>query len=194
MERENPMVLPIKSRFTLTTLSAISCLIFCTQVFAEDEESADVKIARAMSAAPTDISGDATIMDADGTVLREGSNGWTCMPGVALIPGDKHPMCNDAAWMGWLKAATEGQPFTTDVIGFSYMVMGDALVNNDNPGATDPNDGGTWVQEGPHLMILTPSTDALDGMSRDPYSGGPYVMWDNTPMVHIMVPLEIKSV
>ena len=112
-------------------------------------------------------------MDVDGTILREGSNGWTCLPGVSLISGDTHPMCNDATWIRWMKAAAKGQPFSTDIVGFSYMVMGDALVNNDDPGATDPNDGGVWVQEGPHLMLLMPAPNMLSGMSRNPLAGGP---------------------
>jgi len=176
----------------LTALAAYFSLHTMTAI-AGSEESADEKIARAMSAGPTDISADATIMDVDGTVLRTGSNGWTCLPGVALIPGDSHPMCNDAAWMAFMQAAADGQPYVPSVIGVSYMLMGDALVNNDDPGATDPNDGGTWVQEGPHLMLLVPSMDLLEGMSRDPYSGGPYVMWEKTPVAHVMVPLNDKS-
>lgn len=160
---------------------------------ADNEESTEAKIKRAMSAAPADISGGAKIVDMDGTLLRDGSNGWTCMPGIGLIPGDMHPMCNDAVWSAWMKAAAAGQPFSTDIIGVSYMLMGDAMVSNDNPGATDLNDGGTWVQEGPHLMLLMPSTDLIKGMSRDPYAGGPYVMWDGTPLVHVMVPLNAKE-
>lgn len=160
---------------------------------AEDAESVEEKIARAMSAAPSDISSKATIVDVDGTVLRKGSNGWTCMPGVALIPGDKHPMCNDATWTKWMKAAAEGKPFTTDVVGLSYMLKGDAMVNNDNPAATDPNDGGTWVQEGPHLMMLVPSPEDYASLSRDPYAGGPYVMWDGTPLAHVMIPVAAKA-
>jgi hypothetical protein len=158
----------------------------------DEAETADQKIARAMSAAPADISSMATIVDVDGTVLRKGTNGWTCMPGVALIPGDKHPMCNDATWTRWMRAAAEGKPFSTDVVGLSYMLQGDALVNNDDPAATDPNDGGTWVQEGPHLMMLLPSAAQYAGMTRDPYAGGPYVMWDGTPLAHIMIPVEAK--
>ena len=171
---------------------AASALLVCSVAFAQ-EESVDDKIARAMSAAPSDISANATIVDTDGTLLREGTNGWTCMPGVALIPGDKHPMCNDETWTRWMKAVAEGAEFSTDVIGVSYMLQGDALVNNDDPAATDPNDGGVWVQEGPHLMLLVPSSDALKGMSRDPYAGGPYVMWGDTPLVHVMVPVEAKE-
>ncbi len=48
------------------------------------------------------------------------------MPGVALIPGDEHPMCNDEAWTGWMEAAAAGLPYSTTVIGVSYMLMGDA--------------------------------------------------------------------
>lgn len=176
-----------------TTRCLIACLLMTFGPWSPawaDEESAADKIARAESAAPDRISKKATIMDMDGTVLREGSNGWTCMPGVSLIPGDEHPMCNDATWMEWMAAAAKGEAYTADDVGVSYMLQGDALVNNADPGATDPNDGGPWVREGPHLMLLLPSTEALAGLSRDPFSGGPYVMWDNTPLVHVMVPVE----
>ena len=155
----------------------------------EGGESADAKIARAMLAAPEAIAADATIMDVDGTVLREGDNGWTCFPGVGLIPGDKHPMCNDAVWMKWMATAGAGQPFETDQVGYSYMLAGDAMVNNDDPTSTDPNDGGVWVQEGPHIMLLMPTTMPLEHLNHDPFAGGPYVMWGGTPMQHIMVPV-----
>lgn len=147
------------------------------------------KIARAMSAAPPSISAEATIIDVDGAVLREGSNGWTCLPGISLIPGDKHPMCNDATWMRWMEAAAAGEPFSTDVIGYSYMLQGDALVHNHDPAATEPDDSGHWVQEGPHLMLLLPDGDQLESMSSDPHAGGPYVMWGGTPLAHVMVPV-----
>ena len=175
-----------------STLALLVCLLGVSGGVAAEEESKDAKIARAMSAAPNSISAEATIMDVDGTILREGSNGWTCLPGVGLIPGDKHPMCNDATWMGWMKAAGEGTPFTSDVVGYSYMLQGDALVNNDDPAATDPNDGGVWVQEGPHLMLLMPAS-VVEGMNRDPSAGGPYVMWGDTPLVHVMVPVGERS-
>lgn len=40
-------------------------------------------------------------------------------------------------------------------------------------------------------MIVVPEK-LLNGISNDPYNGSPYVMWKNTPYVHIMVPLESK--
>ncbi len=156
-------------------------------------ESDAEKIARAILAAPSDISANATIMDVDGTILREGSNEWVCLPGVGLIPGDKHPMCNDPVWMKWMASVASGSEFSTDVIGVSYMLQGDAMVNNDNPMATDPNDGGVWVQDGPHLMMLFPNRDLVANLPRDPFVGGAYVMWDDTPLWHVMVPVEEKA-
>lgn len=175
--------------FRFGTLAA---LLICS-ASAGVAESVEQKIARAMSAAPADISALATIMDVDGTVLRAGSNGWVCLPGVGLIPGDEHPMCNDAVWMKWMTAVSAGTEFTTDVVGVSYMLQGDAMVNNDNPMATDPNDGGVWVQDGPHLMMLFPNMDMLADLPRDPFVGGPYVMWGETPLAHVMVPVEAKE-
>lgn len=185
----------LKKRCSLTiaVVSSFACLSLAAGAWAQDQESTADKIARAITAAPADITDKATIMDVDGTILREGSNGWTCLPGIGLIPGDTHPMCNDAAWMSWMAAAAAGEPFSTDILGVSYMLAGDALVNNDDPAATDPNDGGVWVQEGPHLMMLMPSTAMMADLPHDPFAGGPYIMWDKTPLVHVMVPLDAKA-
>tara|TARA_R110002096_G_scaffold119824_2_gene259597 strand:- start:7227 stop:7913 length:687 start_codon:yes stop_codon:yes gene_type:complete len=172
----------------LSLLTPLIGLGLCAAGSANASETTADKIARAMSAAPPSVSAQATIMDVDGTVLRKGDNGWICFPGVGLVPGDKHPMCNDKVWMAWMDAAKNGTSFSTDVIGVSYMLQGDALVNNDDPTATDPNDGGMWIQEGPHLMLLLPKT-LLKGLPRTPKAAGPYVMWGDTPLEHIMVPI-----
>lgn len=145
------------------------------------------KITRAQSAAHPGISKDAAVMDVDGKMLKPGSNGWSCMPGIG--PGDNHPMCNDAVWTKLMAAAAAGADFKTDRIGISYMMQGDALVSNSNPAATDPKNGDVWVQEGPHLMIVAPK-EILQGISDDPFNGGPYVMWKDTPYAHIMVPIR----
>lgn len=105
------------------------------------DEVKTMKIMRAESAAPMDISANATILDTDGTLLRQGTSDWICYPGIPLIPGDMHPMCNDPVWTEFLKAASQGKPFMTDRIGISYMLQGDANVSNSNPGASDPNNG-----------------------------------------------------
>ncbi|MEE9230619.1 MAG: hypothetical protein V3U86_07930 [Acidobacteriota bacterium] len=151
------------------------------------EESKRGKIDRAMSAAPESVSKDATIMDVDGAVLRKGINGWICMPGI--MPGDNHPMCNDDVWVSLMKAVGARADYSTDRIGISYMLQGDALVSNSDPYATDKNNGDVWIQEGPHLMIVVPDPGTLDGLPTDPHNGGPYVMWKGTPYAHIMVPV-----
>jgi hypothetical protein len=181
-------------------LLLVSFFVLCastTNVVAS-KESDKAKIQRAMKAAPNSISAGAEIRDVDAewTILREGSNGWTCFPGVPVNPGDKHPMCNDAVWMEWLWAvklllAGGDWLFVTDTIGTSYMLRGDALVDNNDPGGTDPN--GLWDQEGPHIMMLFPTLDEIADLPRDPNAGGPYVMWGETPLIHVMVPITDRD-
>lgn len=160
--------------------------LWALSALAGEPETKAEKIARAMSAAPPSVSRGAMVMDVDGTMLREGSNGWVCMPGIG--PGDDHPMCNDALWMKAMEALGAKQDFEADRIGISYMLAGDARVNNADPYDTEPGPGEVWVQEGPHLMVLVPRA-ALAGLTDDPDSGGPYVMWKDTPYAHIMIPV-----
>jgi len=158
---------------------------------ADEHGSKSEMIALAMRAAPPAVSGAATIVDMDGTVLRPGTNGWTCMAGI--MAGDHHPMCNDAVWMRLMKAVAEKADFQTDRIGISYMLAGDARVNNADPFDTHEDPGEVWVQEGPHLMIVLPNRAMLAGVSDDPNNGGPYVMWKDTPYAHIMVPTAPRT-
>ena len=146
------------------------------------------KIALAKAAAPSNVSDRARILDADNSVLQEGDNGWTCM--VGSPPNYENPMCVDETWLGWLDAWMNKKPYKNigNMIGVNYMLVGDIPVDNDDPYNTDESKG-TWVQEGPHLMLLVPQ--ALFGtLPRNPYEGGPYVMWEGTDYAHIMVPLE----
>jgi len=161
--------------------------ILPAQLIADDVTEAKIK--RAMSAAPVAVSEQATIMDNDGTVLREGSNGWTCMPNT--MPGDDAPMCNDALWMKMMHAVMSQAEFETDQIGFSYMLQGDigAGVSNATPYHPDPKNAEDYTETGPHLMIIVPK-EMLKGITDDPSSGGPYVMWGDTPYAHIMVPVS----
>jgi len=189
-------------------LLLVSFLVVCfstTNVVASNKSDANesdaAKIQRAMKAAPSSISAGAEIrdVDADWTVLREATPGntWTCFPGVPVNPGDKHPMCNDEVWMDWfwdVKLLIESG-FTiwdhvTETIGYSYMLRGDALVNNNDPMGGEL---GLWDQEGPHLMMLYPASVDISQLPRNPSAGGPYVMWDETPLVHVMVPMTDRD-
>jgi hypothetical protein len=101
-------------------------------------------------------------------------------------------MCADAEWMAWGEAymaqATDYQPSD---LGLAYMLAGDPPgggASNIDPFATAATADNQWVTEGPHVMILVPDPALLEGISTDPDSGGPYVMWKGTPYAHIMMP------
>ncbi len=73
-------------------------------------------------------------MDSDGTILKEGTNGWTCLPDT--MQGDKAPMCNDATWMEMMAAVGSQSDFVADKIGISYMLQGEPTgsgVSNSSP-------------------------------------------------------------
>jgi hypothetical protein len=171
-----------------TAATAAVLLLALSPAGACADESTEVKIARAMSAAPASISAGATILDNDGTVLRAGSNGWTCLPNT--MPGDKAPICNDALWMKLFQALGNQAEFAADGIGISYMLQGDigAGVSNSTPFHPDHKNAEDYTEMGPHLMIIVPKA-MLEGITDDPSSGGPHVMWGDTPYAHIMVPV-----
>jgi len=78
------------------------------------------KISRAMSAGPDNVSTSAQIIDTDPqgkmTVLRGGSNGFTCMPGNPKVVGEP-PMCVDAASM---QALVEGRTRAVDLLKLTH--------------------------------------------------------------------------
>ena len=79
--------------------------------------------------------------------------------------------------------------FITIVWGIGYMLAGDCPVSNTDPSATAPTKDNQWINaEGPHLMLILPASAGYEGVPTDPYSGKPYVMWKDSPYVHIMVP------
>jgi hypothetical protein len=174
----------------ITSAIAAMALAVAAVAYAATDSSKQAQIDRAMQAAPASIAQHATIMTSDGTMLRQGDNGWTCMPDSG--PGSSHPMCNDAVWMQMMAAVGNKAPFKATRIGISYMLAGDDNVNNADPFDTHQDPGEVWVQEGPHLMIVVP-TAALEGVSDDPNNGGPYVMWKGTPYAHIMVPVGPRT-
>jgi hypothetical protein len=173
-------------KFFLVSMMVVTFFALPSVSFAGEQSSSEAKIARAMEAAPPSIADNATIIDTDGTVLRKGTNGWTCLPASAA---GSHPMCNDAVWMSAMKAIGSKADFKTDKVGISYMLAGDDNVNNADPYDTHFDPGEVWVQEGPHLMIIVPDVGMLKGLPDDPDSGGPYVMWKDTSYAHIMVPV-----
>ncbi len=173
----------------ILTLLAIGLLI---PAQAGAQEVQDV-IKSAMNAAPASISAAAEIRDWEMNVLREGTNGWTCLPDNAATPGND-PWCVTEAWLNFLAAYVNKTEPTYDKIGFAYMLMGDTPVSNSDPYATEATGPEDWVTDlGPHLMMLVPEATMLEGISTDHLNGGPWIMWPNTPYAHIMIPLESRG-
>ena len=154
---------------------------------------ADGQIESAMSAAPASVSANAKIIDWDFKKLREGNNGWTCLPDRPDTPGND-PWCVNEPWLNFLNAYVKKEKPTYTEIGFAYMFMGDTPVSNSDPYATEPTGKEDWVTDlGPHLMMLIPNTDMLKNISTDHLNGGPWIMWPNTPYAHIMIPIENRQ-
>ena len=172
---------------TLKVRSVVPVLLLCLLVTgcAQTQGSDPELIADAESAAPESVTKNATIKTAEGRVLRQGSNSWTCYPGSGAIG----PMCNESQWDDLLAAVMTKAPIDVKEFSLSYMMAGEGEaigVSNVDPFATEPTDDNQWVKEGPHLMILVPDQAMLEGLSTDP-EDSVYVMWKNTPYAHIMV-------
>jgi len=150
-------------------------------------------IKSAMSAAPEAISGDATIVQAaaDGSMktLREGTNGWTCMPDSPATPGPD-PMCMDANAGEWAMAWIGKKTPPADTVGVMYMLEGGTDASNTDPYAQKPSEENAWIETGPHLMVVG-SQEVLKGhpSGAKPDTKSPYVMWAGTPYAHLMVPV-----
>jgi hypothetical protein len=150
--------------------------------------SADTtKISRAMSAGPSSVSANATIMEmsADGKMkqLRAGTNGWLC-----VVEEDGTPMCLDKEWQTWADGWMNKKDPQVKNIGLAYMLKGDKGASNTDPYAKKATADNAWVVSGPHVMVVLPDPAQLDALPTDPWNGGPWVMWKGTKYAHIMVP------
>lgn len=179
-------MMPIRAVPTTTALVLV-LFTFPTDALGQ---SNDALIKEALSAAPATIALDATVVDWEENVLRQGDNGWVCFPSPPETSNS--PMCFDEAWssfgQSWMNR--DPNPIGVDQVGIAYMLQGDDGSSNVDPWAEGPAPDNEWVVEGPHLMIIVPDPAALEGLPTDPDNGGPYVMWRDTPYAHIMVPIH----
>ena len=145
--------------------------------FTTSAHSDDWKIANALSAGPASITEHATVIDGmpNGKVLRQGANGWTCMPDVPGRP-QHDPMCADETMMKWLMATLTGKKPDIDRVGLSYMLMGEARQGQGATPAKDPSQVKEWFYIGPHIMVVLPDSakDALRGINQDLSNNQPY--------------------
>ena len=175
---------------TVAALLATGSLIALRGAAADD--AATIKSAE--SAAPPAIASGAAIhtMDEKGamTTLREGTNGFWCMPDNPVSPGPD-PMCGDANSMEWLTALVEKKDPPKGKVGFMYMLAGGSDGSNTDPYASKPEEGNNWISTGPHVMVVN-AMDQMQGYPTDPKpdTTQPYVMWSGTPYAHLMIPVN----
>jgi hypothetical protein len=174
-------------RVNLTSL-IVALMLSPFAVSAQDK--ADL-LKDALSAAWPGMAENATVVDWEGNVLREGSNGWTCMPTPPQLTVSA-PMCMDSEWMRWADAWQNKKDYAAESLGISYMLAGDGGASNIDPYAEGPTEDNEWIREGAHLMILAPAA-LLEAYPTDPQNGGPYVMWKGTPYAHLMVPIGSRE-
>ena len=138
----------LKPSLLVITFSALGLFVFADlRAFqlspSPSRESAQAKIARALSAAPPDIARAATAaeMDRDGkmTVLRARTNGFTCMPGDPNGAGQP-AMCEDEASMQWPRDFAQYKPRPGNAVpGITYMLAGATQRSDSDPYDTTSN-------------------------------------------------------
>jgi hypothetical protein len=152
--------------------------------FTTPAHSDEWKIANALSAGPAQITAHAAVIDwpanpedgmSRGRMLRQGTNGWTCMPDVPGRP-QHDPMCVDETMMKWLEATLVGKKPDIDRVGLAYMLMGEARQGQGATPAKDPSQVKEWFHVGPHVMVVLPDSakDALRGINQDLANNQPY--------------------
>lgn len=180
------------NRYLLATIIVIAASLPAAQL-AQADENADM-IKSAETAAPASVAKGAAIyaVAADGSMktLREGTNGFWCMPDSPATPGPD-PMCGDANAMEWAMAWIGKKDPPKGKVGFMYMLAGGTDADNTDPYATAPTGGSDWLKTGPHVMVMN-ATDVMAGYptGAQPDTSKPYVMWNGTPYAHLMIPVQ----
>jgi hypothetical protein len=151
-------------------------------------------IASAEQGAHPSMSGPAQIVvweDGEMRVLREGTNGWWCVPDNPASPAPD-PFCGDANALPWWTALMEGQEAPPEgEVGLLYAGQGVQIASNTDPFATEPPEGQDWITFPPHQGTIGRAQDVA-GMvaSANPDTSKPVGVWMDTPYVHQRQPLD----
>ena len=193
----------------LYTILALALITSCDAPMQDNGEpegphtSIEWQIWAYSTAAPDYIAENATVFDGPGgNLLREGTNGWTCLPanprGMSdpengwIDPHEAMPACGDGEFFKWVGAYFAGETPVMEKDGFAWMLHGDMGEDNTTPMVMNKEDAapGHWIESGPHLMMMPKDPSSLEGMTTDFNSGAPYVMFADTPYAHVMYPVQ----
>jgi len=187
----------------LVAMAAVAVLAACSR---QEEAAAppppapgtpEWKIANALSAAPEAVASGAKVMDwpasdtAQPTTLREGANGWTCVPDDPNSPAND-PGCADDEmnryWESWMRRT----PPRLTGMAVGYALQGFQVPSLTDPFKTAPDSGQAWIDVPPSVMMAVPTRAAYAGLPVAP-AAGPWVLWANTPFAVIIVPAGTTS-
>ena len=152
------------------------------------------------TAAPSFLGDKATIIGNNGEVIRQGSNGWTCMPmNPRPVPEkgwksahEAMPACSDAEGLKWMEAFSKNEKPRLSRYTFMWMLHGDVGEDNTTPLVMSEEEStpGQWIESGPHLMLIPKDASEVADFTEDFMHGEPYVMMRETVYAHIMIPTE----
>ncbi len=153
------------------------------------------------TAAPPPLGTNATVIGIDGSILRQGTNGWTCMVGNPRPAPEggwesahqAMPVCADDEGMKWMNDFTQGKAPKLERDTFMWMLHGDVGEDNTTAGVlnkADAKDATEWIESGPHLMLLPKDPSSLNEFTENFNTGEPYAMFRGTPGAHLMIPVE----
>ncbi|MDE3188226.1 MAG: hypothetical protein KGM96_12005 [Acidobacteriota bacterium] len=124
--------------------------------------------------------------------LRQGNNGWTCLPRDEGTPLGQ-PLCLDKNGLQWYVAAMSGHAPDPNLAGYSYMLKGGSVWSNLDPSATKMQPGQKhFVLVPPHIMILNARIAKESGFPSgmaDPNTHKPFVMFGDTPFAVLIIPV-----
>jgi hypothetical protein len=165
----------------------LAVIVLFSVAEAQKSETRETKIRRALSAAPANVAKSAKVVDMDAKgnmkVLRDGDNGFTCVPGHVGVVGDP-PACMDAAGLQWVLDWMARKPKPTNTQpGIIYQLAGAT-----DWSATDPWASSGTVQKWPPCWIIVwPFDPKATGLSNQPKDHGTWIMWAGTPYAHLMI-------
>jgi len=160
---------------SIAFLILITAVSYAQMPASRTSKSDAEKIASAMRAGPKFVTQNATVLDWPSSpsgefhVLRAGTSGWTCLPG---LPGFAHddPGCFDQVFLEFMKDSMAGRTPNVQNVGISYMYGGFWV-----PNKSEARGSGNEFHVGPHIMIIGLDQKIMQTLNHDGSNGEPYV-------------------